>query len=41
MLWYKLLQNTIYCGKLHFASYQPYKNAGWNSLQWPNKKEEG
>ena len=22
MLWFKLLQNTIYCGKLHSTSYQ-------------------
>ncbi len=29
MLWFKLLQNTIYCGKLHFTSYQIYAWGGY------------
>ena len=32
MLWFNLLQNTIYCGKLHLTSYQLYENVGWGSL---------
>ena len=33
MLWFNLLQNTIYCGKLHPTSYyQHYGNVGWGSL---------
>lgn len=25
MLWYKILQNTIYCGKLAFTTYWVYE----------------
>jgi len=32
MLWFNLLQNTIYCGKLHLTSYQHYEKVGWGSL---------
>lgn len=32
MLWFNLLQNTIYCGKLHLTSYRHYENVGWDSL---------
>jgi hypothetical protein len=38
MLWYKLLQNTIYCGILHFTSYHLYENTSWCGLV-VNKQE--
>jgi hypothetical protein len=31
MLWYKILQNTTYCGILHFISYYVY-GKDWGSL---------
>lgn len=32
MLWFKLLQNTIYCGKLHVTSYYQHKKASWGGF---------
>jgi hypothetical protein len=32
MLWYQVLQNTIYCGKLQFTSYQSYENVHWGGF---------
>jgi hypothetical protein len=36
MLWFKLLQNTRYCGKLNFAAYQLYQVVRWpvSSERW-------
>jgi hypothetical protein len=36
MLWFKLLQNTIYCGKLHFTFYQPYQWGGYITIKHIN-----
>jgi hypothetical protein len=41
MLWFNLLQNTIYCGKLHLTSYQHYGNVGWGSLVSYREKSGG
>lgn len=41
MLWYKLLQNTIYCGKLHLTSYQLYGYVSLGGLIEFKKKTGG
>ena len=41
MLWYKLLQNTIYCGKLHFTSYQLYECMSLGRLCSDQQKRGG
>lgn len=32
MLWYKLLKNTTYCGKLEVSAYQFYWQESWFNL---------
>lgn len=32
MLWYQVLHNTIYCGKLQFTSYRNYENVHWSGF---------
>jgi hypothetical protein len=41
MLWYKLLQNTIYCGTLHLTSYQLYEYVSLGGLIDFNKETGG
>jgi hypothetical protein len=37
MLWYKLLQNTIYCGTLHLTS---YRNNRGNFIDYSNYSKD-
>jgi len=36
MLWYKLLQNTIYCGKLQSTFNQPFEWGGYPTVKYIN-----
>jgi hypothetical protein len=41
MLWYKLLQNTTYCGILHFTSCQACERKDWGSFANYKQKNKG
>jgi hypothetical protein len=41
MLWYKLLQNTTYCGILHFTSCRACEGNDWGSFVNYKQKIKG